>query len=634
MALLPDACSSSSFSGVAPSPGVSSGDLSDGPAVACAAHSAPAEARLARLAALVGPLRRVMAAVAAALVDTRAYERLCYARLSDYARERPGVSLRQLQELARVHRALAELPGLEAALLANLLPWSKVRLLVGVATADDERAWIARARALPVRRLEREVKEAREARAGPAGGGGGSVDGEATESPSRQVSVRCTPAAREAWLAVRDLAECVAGRRLSAGEALEHVLAEVLSGIPVDPAFAPTFAPWLEEPPRQQADGPEREGEEEAEERALDRVPGRELPAEVVALAEGLEEAAAAELDRRLLCAVQLEQTLDAAMAPLLRVVRSGEYEWSGDRPRRLSQFAPEQLAMSASKARALIRLERAAEICPELREAWREGRLSWVKAQCLLPLLLLDIEGPWRAAWVAWAERVTMRRLEADVERALLLRGAYPRAWERCQARPERAREPIPPDERQMCAPEVELDATEELVWQVPCEVASLFRALCATLQRRLYVALERMPTPSEVLEALLELARRSWCARAPGARRPSAVLVRDHWRCAVPGCSSRAQLHEHHVVFRSAGGPDAPENLIALCAFHHHRCLHAGRLRIHGRAPDGLVFELPLGRYRSGDVALPAPSGSPAARSRPVAALAALAVLAVPAG
>jgi len=90
--------------------------------------------------------------------------------------------------------------------------------------------------------------------------------------------------------------------------------------------------------------------------------------------------------------------------------------------------------------------------------------------------------------------------------------------------------------------------------------------------------------------------------------------VVERDGYACAVPGCTSRRNLHDHHIRFRSAGGSDAPENRITLCAFHHQRCLHPGWLRVRGSAPDGLVFELgvrpgapPLARYRSGDVALP---------------------------
>ena len=110
-----------------------------------------------------------------------------------------------------------------------------------------------------------------------------------------------------------------------------------------------------------------------------------------------------------------------------------------------------------------------------------------------------------------------------------------------------------------------------------------------------------------------MLDCAARAWTLRDPAAPRPDPVFERDGWRCAVPGCTSRASLHDHHVQFRSAGGSDAAGNRVTLCAFHHLRCLHAGILRVRGQAPDGLVFELglraaapPLARYRSGDVAL----------------------------
>jgi hypothetical protein len=76
---------------------------------------------------------------------------------------------------------------------------------------------------------------------------------------------------------------------------------------------------------------------------------------------------------------------------------------------------------------------------------------------------------------------------------------------------------------------------------------------------------------------------------------------------------------LHDHHVQFRSAGGSDALDNRVSLCAFHHLRGVHAGRMRCTGRAPDGLKWQLgirrgapPLLSYRSGDVrsGVPAPT------------------------
>jgi hypothetical protein len=90
------------------------------------------------------------------------------------------------------------------------------------------------------------------------------------------------------------------------------------------------------------------------------------------------------------------------------------------------------------------------------------------------------------------------------------------------------------------------------------------------------------------------------TWWRRTPRDQR---VFARDAWRCTVPGCTSYRNLHAHHIRFRSAGGSDELENLTTLCAWHHQRGVHAGMLRIQGRAPGALVFELPLGRFTSGD-------------------------------
>ena len=69
------------------------------------------------------------------------------------------------------------------------------------------------------------------------------------------------------------------------------------------------------------------------------------------------------------------------------------------------------------------------------------------------------------------------------------------------------------------------------------------------------------------------------------------------------MPACTARKNLHGHHIVFRSLGGPDASWNRTTLCAWHHLRGVHGGRIRVVGRAPDHLVFELGVRRYRSGD-------------------------------
>jgi hypothetical protein len=64
-------------------------------------------------------------------------------------------------------------------------------------------------------------------------------------------------------------------------------------------------------------------------------------------------------------------------------------------------------------------------------------------------------------------------------------------------------------------------------------------------------------------------------------------------------------------------------PENRVTLCAGHHERALHAqgsvrgALLRIRGRAPHELLFELGFDRgerFRSGDVRLDLASASEA--------------------
>ena len=66
-----------------------------------------------------------------------------------------------------MHRALAELPLLEHALLTNELPWSKVRLAARVATRSDEVDSIAGARGTPSRELERRVRDCARSSAAP-----------------------------------------------------------------------------------------------------------------------------------------------------------------------------------------------------------------------------------------------------------------------------------------------------------------------------------------------------------------------------------------------------------------------------------------------------------------------------------
>jgi hypothetical protein len=134
-------------------------------------------------------------------------------------------------------------------------------------------------------------------------------------------------------------------------------------------------------------------------------------------------------------------------------------------------------------------------------------------------------------------------------------------------------------------------------LRFRAPRDVARLFRAVLATLQRRLERDRERPCSEGEALDAMIDhaLATWGWGRAVPRAHR---VFARDGWRCTAPACSSYRNLHDHHIRFRSAGGGDALENRTTLCAWHHLRSVHAGLVSVRGRAPDALTFALGLRR------------------------------------
>ena len=663
--------------------------------------------RLEALARTRAPLRRVLARIAGRIVARRSWERLGFARIGDYARERAGLSGRQLLDLAHMDARLAELPAVEAAFVAGRLSWSKARLLARVARAGDEASWVAFAQRVPVRVLEREVR-AVDLGSLEAGALEGDEDG-APRSPMTGVIVRCTPDVQGKFHRARWLAQRVAGERLPTWACMEAVAAEVVSALGVSApeqddlesdAAHPSGASWSDRrasPAATEADArevcdvrdaiPDAQASEPdriaADVRALETegvrnaIPGDEqaterdcapadvctpqpaaardasttpadgqarepdgAPADVCApqsstrvhpvlgdarldaLLDGLYTADAFDLDARLRHAVALEARIDAEMAPLLRRVADGRLHLRVGCAS-AAVFARERLGMSERKARALVRIARLGAACPELEAAFARGALSWIQAQVLLPLLVLPESAPHRAAWVARAGQVTVRRLEDEVDAALAAGDLRPERQTCAQPRdPATPSPPADPDLDAQQAAHGALPAANgaqqaangalpaahdgnprtppveraRFFFAAPHDVARLFRAVACSVRRALEPRLGRPVTEGEAVGWMFDHAFASWGANDPRVRREHRVFERDGWRCTVPGCSSYRNLHDHHVVFRSAGGSDALANRTTLCAFHHLRGVHAGRVRCFGVAPAGLRFELGL--------------------------------------
>jgi len=121
--------------------------------------------------------------------------------------------------------------------------------------------------------------------------------------------------------------------------------------------------------------------------------------------------------------------------------------------------------------------------------------------------------------------------------------------------------------------------------------------RAVPASLRAARMFSARGQAVPSWVgLLALLEDFVDTWdLPEASPSRRADDVYAREGWRCFAPGCTSRKNLEDHHLVYRSRGG-DAkdPANRICLCAFHHRRGEHGFLARCRGQAPLGVLWRL----------------------------------------
>jgi hypothetical protein len=426
-----------------------------------------------------------------------------------------------------------------------------------VATAEDEARWSAYARRVTTRELEREVRAIDR---GSVEAGGLEVDEDGRSTwPTEGVVVRCSPVVQAKFNRVRQVARRVTGEALPTWACME-----ALSALP--DAAGETSEDEPQHP------GPVRVANSCVTQGLLDEVESEPAPVSVEVpplVRTVLDSADAFELDARLGEIVAREQQLDAELAPLLR---------------RLPHLG-ERAGLSARKMRALVRLDRAGDRCPALREAFRGGRLSWVQAHALVGLLSLPEATPFGDAWVARTQRVTVRRLHEDVDAAV-----ENAACGEPPAAPDDPTWQTRADHRDAEETPALAEETARFFFSAPIEVARLLRAVVCSVRRRLECS------EGVAWGWLFDHALESWGANEGRVRREHRVFARDDWRCTVPGCTSYRNLHDHHIVFRSVGGDDDLANRTTLCAGHHLRGVHAGRVRVIGSAPDGLRFELGL--------------------------------------
>ncbi|HXI03251.1 MAG TPA: HNH endonuclease signature motif containing protein [Candidatus Saccharimonadales bacterium] len=315
-------------------------------------------------------------------------------------------------------------------------------------------------------------------------------------------------------------------------------------------------------------------------------------------------------------------------------------------------RYASRHYGISPRRIYYLLSLQRTLGRLAALKRAYVSGRLT-LRQTILVGRIATRRTAP---AWIRRAERITLRRLEDEVEYWELLRVERPGVWERLKGHPlpdgivlvpghaprlhafasrlgvggapGSVRNDATGDLHAFARPEPRVGSFTGTGDDLPTDASSFIEALSASvaatpLPARMGVLRMRVEPetlemwhdtvsrvralsdePLEEWEVLVLALRRFFQVcdnkETRGQRREHPILERDGWRCAFPGCRSigSGTLQTHHVLFRSHGGTDDdPGLLVALCNAHHQHLLHQGYIRCSGRAPDALVWELGTG-------------------------------------
>ncbi|MCC6620628.1 MAG: HNH endonuclease [Deltaproteobacteria bacterium] len=201
-------------------------------------------------------------------------------------------------------------------------------------------------------------------------------------------------------------------------------------------------------------------------------------------------------------------------------------------------------------------------------------------------------------AAWVARAAERTVKHLREEIDAAGLVarvsgvRGPLAPPDEATVAavqdveRAVLAGEPVPAFQMSVASHAPARTGRVPLRANVAPDVADLWIAVRELFERR---GGERQ----SFVAALSDNVVRYWTPESGEDRPFEAVYRRDRYRCASPTCDRR-EIGAHHVVFRAHGGSDATDNLVSLCGRCHVDGVHAGHIRVVGRAPGALRWDL----------------------------------------
>ncbi|MBW2524703.1 MAG: HNH endonuclease [Deltaproteobacteria bacterium] len=566
---------------------------------------------------------------------------LGFASLEAYAKERCEQSGRWARDSRALAKRLRERPAIRAALVSGELSWSMAELLARHGQPADEAQLLDEARGKTVRKMREHFRQQAEEESREAKSSADHV----VDEPEPLVTLTVTMTAEEAWAfeCTKMLVQALGAARDS--DVIDSMLAEGMTTLlNAVPDGADELEQSLECAPFADADQAKRHREwqqqlaswrDEAEERCEARIPARvAAPAELAELVTAPEDlpADAVALDGIIVGLSQRLLRRDLELGDELRRLCDGN-GWRRLGYASLGQYARERLGLSLSSAKARMTLSRRAGDLDPLREAIERAAVGFEAA------MLVGRVATKRTvkAWLERAQERTIKHLGEEVATAEVLgrtsgKGAPPPPDAETQAammaleshvlsgaifRGERARREgqisVTPEREGAVADSMEgqnsvtasSDGTEAapgrgripheedcreprprlgagkvtLRWRVTADVARAWHAL-AKLHRRSHLS-------GTLVELLCAATWEVW-KHALGSEVAYADLyARERYRCSSPVCFSRNQT-PHHVVFRSQGGDDDPENLTAPCACCHLEGIHGGTIQARGPASE----------------------------------------------
>jgi hypothetical protein len=475
----------------------------------------------------------------AALETGRRAIDLKYSNVGDYAREELGMNASTALKKARLSRKLRARPLLREALRRAEITPRKAELIAPVAVGNQQAHWITQAKVDSVRALQKAVSAPRD------------PEDDVLMSATAAIPDGKQPAIQEGlrWGGI------VLGQRSTKAQRVEAWAQEYYGAHPAPPENASDDAMdqvrWrtkCEDEMESLKERLEQETRLWADFVAVDPLRAVEFSGEIDPW----------RIDAELKRLMEMRNRWDEVFGHIAMLFkRCGAWESLGFVD--FAHYCEERLGMARRTVMQRVALERALLRIPLLRQALREGRITYEKARV--------IARHWEAGHapevrplIAMAQAMTC----VELREALTVEA-----------------------EGQMCAQGIFTVTAPPDVFDLLKETLGMVRALA---KRSISLGMCLV----EMAEHFIAVWKAHLKIRMTKRMR---ILGRDRHRCQVPGCS-RPAAHVHHVEYRSQGGSNDESNLLCLCAAHHLFGIHEERMRVSGTAPDKLIWEFGLRR------------------------------------